>query len=180
MNLTVSTKYVCGIDLHAREMRICVMDMNGQILLKRNIPCDIEVFISHVKPFMKSLTVGVESTFNWYWLLDKLKEHKITAALGHALYIKRMKGGKHKNDPVDARDIADLLRANRFPLAYDYPAEMRAVRDLLRPAASFYTQACCLVYTFPEYLYSTRPCGCRLRSCKNTRETKSIAGTGCK
>jgi transposase len=81
---------------------------------------------------MKSLTVGVESTFNWYWLLDKLKEHKITAALGHALYIKRMKGGKHKNDPVDARDIADLLRANRFPLAYDYPSEMRAVRDLLR------------------------------------------------
>ncbi|HMA65511.1 MAG: IS110 family transposase [Fibrobacterota bacterium] len=132
MNLTVSTEYLCGIDLHAREMRICVMDRDGKILLKRNLPCAIKEFISHVKPFMKSLTVGVESTFNWYWLLDKLKEHKITAALGHALYIKRMKSGKHKNDPVDARDIADLLRTNRFPLAYDYPSEMRAVRDLLR------------------------------------------------
>jgi transposase len=43
-----------------------------------------------------------------------------------------MKGGKHKNDPVDANDIADLLRTNRFPLAYDYPEEMRSVRDLLR------------------------------------------------
>jgi transposase len=108
------------------------MDIDGKVLLKRNLPCDIKVFLSYIEPFKKSLTVGVESTYNWYWLLDKLKEHKITSALGHALYIKRMKGGKHKNDPVDARDIADLLRANRFPLAYDYPSEMRAVRDLLR------------------------------------------------
>jgi transposase len=132
MNLSVSTKYVCGIDLHAREMSICVMDVTGNVLLKKDMSCSINVFLRHIEPYKRSLTVGVESTYNWYWLLDKLKESKITCALGHALYIKRMKGGKHKNDPVDAGDIADLLRTNRFPLAYDYPEEMRSVRDLLR------------------------------------------------
>jgi predicted RNA-binding protein len=70
------------------------MEIGGQVLLKRNLPCTIKVFLSYIDPFKKSLTVGVESTYNWYWLLDKLKEHKITSALGHALYIKRMKGGK--------------------------------------------------------------------------------------
>ena len=103
MNLTVTTKYVCGIDLHAREMSVCVKNIDGNVLMKRNVPCDIKIFMNYIAPFKKSLTVGVESTYNWYWLLDELKKHKIACALGHALYIKRMKGGKHKNDPVDAR-----------------------------------------------------------------------------
>jgi hypothetical protein len=106
MNLTVSTKYVCGIDLHAREMSVCVMDIDGKVLLKRNLPCDIKVFLSYIEPFKKSLTVGVESTYNWYWLLDKLKEHKITSALGHALYTKRIKGGLLEHFTVNQSMIA--------------------------------------------------------------------------
>jgi transposase len=113
-------------------MSACVKSIDGKVLMKRNISCDIKVFLNYIESYKKSLTVGVESTYNWYWLLDELKKQKITCALGHALYIKRMKGGKHKNDPVDASDIADLLRTNHFPLDYDYPSEMRSCRDLLR------------------------------------------------
>ena len=75
MNLTVTTKYVCGIDLHAREMSVCVKNIAGKVLMKRNISCDIKVFLNYVDQFKQSLTVGVESTFNWYWLLDELKKH---------------------------------------------------------------------------------------------------------
>lgn len=132
MFLTVTTKYVCGIDLHARKMSICIMDKQGKIVLRKTIDCEFLLLLDLVTPYIKSITVGVESTYNWYWLIDKLKESSINCALGHALYIKRMKSGKHKNDPVDAQDIADLLRTNRFPLAYAYPQEMRNVRDLLR------------------------------------------------
>lgn len=132
MFLTVTTKYVCGIDLHARKMSICIMNKQGKIILRKTIDCEFLLLIDLITPYIKSITVGVESTYNWYWLIDRLKESRINCALGHALYIKRMKGGKHKNDPIDARDIADLLRTNKFPLAYAYPAEMRYVRDLLR------------------------------------------------
>ena len=132
MNLYVKTKYVCGIDLHAQTMAICIMDKNGKILVKKSIKCDIGLLMEQLKPYLKSITVGVESTYNWYWLLDGLKKNKVPCHLGHALYIKYRCGNKHKNDPVDARGIADLLRTNRFPLAYDYPEEMRETRDLLR------------------------------------------------
>ena len=108
------------------------MDKNGKILLRKSIPCDIYILMDSLKPYRKSITVGVESTFNWYWLLDGLREFSVPCHLGHALYIKQMSGKKHKNDPVDARAIADLLRTNRFPPAYAYPAEMRSTRDLLR------------------------------------------------
>jgi transposase len=108
------------------------MDKNGKILLRKSIRCDIGDLMGILKPYLKSITVGVESTYNWYWLIDGLKKYKVPCHLGHALYIKRMCGKKHKRDPVDARGIADLLRTNRFPPAYAYPEEMRETRDLLR------------------------------------------------
>lgn len=137
MVLTVKTKNVCGIDLHAHNMAVCIMDKNGKVLVRKSIKCEIDPLMNILKPYRKSITVGVESTFNWYWLLDGLKRHKINCHLGHALYIKRMSGNKHKNDSNDARALADLLRTNRFPLAYDYPSEMRGTRDLLRRRHSF-------------------------------------------
>ncbi len=137
MNLVVTTKYVCGIDLHAQTMTICIMDKNGKILVRKSIKCEIGLLMDLLKPFLKSITVGVESTYNWYWLLDGLKRYQVPCHLGHALYIKRMSGNKHKRDPVDARGIADLLRTNRFPLAYDYPEQMRGTRDLLRRRLMF-------------------------------------------
>jgi transposase len=108
------------------------MDKEGRIFDKKTIDCRPGDVIEFLLPFGKDITVGVESTYNWYWLMDTLKTNDIPCCLGHALYIKRMCGSKHKTDPVDARGIADLLRTNRFPIAYDYPPQMRTVRDLLR------------------------------------------------
>ena len=140
MNIVCKTKHVCGIDLHAHTMAVCIMDKNGKVLVRQSIKCEIEPLMNILKPYHKSITVGVESTFNWYWLLDGLKRYNIPCHLGHALYIKRMSGNKHKNDSNDARALADLLRTNRFPSAYDYPSEMRGTRDLLRRRHSFVRQ----------------------------------------
>jgi hypothetical protein len=68
MFVTVTTKFVCGIDLHARTMSVCVMAKNGLVLMKKTISCDIAILLECLKPFIRSITVGVESTFNWYWL----------------------------------------------------------------------------------------------------------------
>ncbi len=128
----VSTKYVCGIDLHAKNMRACIMDKEGKIIKQKTIDCRPGDVMEFIKPFRNDVTVGVESTYNWYWLIDTLKGNSVPCSLGHALYIKRKMSSKHKNDPVDARGIADLLRTNQFPIAYAYPTEMRTVRDFLR------------------------------------------------
>ena len=132
MDLRIMTKYVCGIDLHARKMTNCVMDRTGKIFLRKEVSNSIEEFLEIIKTWQNDITIGVESTYNWYWLIDGLKTLKIPVYLGHALYIKRRCGLKHKTDPIDARHIADLLRTDKFPLAYAYPSEMRNVRDLLR------------------------------------------------
>ena len=127
------TEFNCGIDLHARSMYACVMDRDGEILVHRNIRNnDFSYFLNLVEPYRHDLTVACECTFNWYWLSDACADAKIHFALGHALYMKAIKGTKTKNDKVDSKKIADLLRTNYLPEAYCCSVEKRPVRDLLR------------------------------------------------
>lgn len=125
-------KFYCGIDLHARTMYICVLDQDGNNRLHQNTKSRPEDFLRLLKPFREDVVVAVECMFSWYWLADLCAKEGINFVLGHALYMKAIHGGKAKNDRIDAYKIAVLLRGGTFPLAYVYPRQMRATRDLLR------------------------------------------------
>jgi len=129
---TKQHKFYCGIDLHAKKMYLCILDETGEILLHRNIKTDREVFLKVIEPFREDVVVAVECMFTWYWVADLCTEHGIPFVLGHALYMKAIHGGKAKNDKIDSRKISVLLRGGMIPMAYTYPAKMRATRDLLR------------------------------------------------
>jgi len=129
---THTHQHYCGIDLHARSMYLCILDTQGEILLHRNFKAEPESFLKAVAPYRDDLVVAVECIFTWYWLADLCAEEGIAFVLGHALYMKAIHGGKAKNDRIDARKIAVLLRGGMLPQAYVYPKAMRATRDLLR------------------------------------------------
>ena len=124
-------KYYCGIDLHARNMYICVLDKEGKTLFHRDLATDPDVFLKAIAPFREKLVVAAECIFTWYWLADLCAREGIEFVLGHALYMKAIHGGKAKNDRIDSLKIATLLRGGMFPQAY-VPPEMRSTRDLLR------------------------------------------------
>jgi transposase len=124
--------FYCGIDLHARSMYLCILDRDGKIVLHHNMASAPEPFLAAIAPFRGNLVVGVECIFCWYWLADLCAAEQIEFVLGHAQYMKAIHGGKAKNDKIDAYKIASLLRGGNFPLAYVYPSQMRASRDLLR------------------------------------------------
>jgi transposase len=126
-------EFYCGIDLHASKMYLCILDAQGEKLLHKNIKTRADHFLAVIRPFREgNLVVGVESTFNWYWLADLCLESQISFVLGHALALKAIHGGKTKNDKIDSEKLARLLRGGNFPQAYVYPREYRATRDLCR------------------------------------------------
>ena len=129
---TKEHKYYCGIDLHTRTMYVCIIDQKGQVLVHKNIKTNPVTLLKIISPFLPDLALSVECIFTWYWLADFCSEHNIPFVLGHALYMKAIHGSKTKNDRIDSKKIAALLRAGMIPMAYVYPAEMRATRDLLR------------------------------------------------
>lgn len=133
----INARYYCGIDLHSRQMYVCVMDRSGKVLFHRNMRNDFQIFKASLKSFLPDMAVGAESSGYYYWLADGCQAAGIPFFLGHALYMKAISGAKTKNDRLDSRRITDLMRANLFPLAYPYPEGMRATRDLLRCRHSY-------------------------------------------
>ena len=125
-------KHYCGIDLHANKMYVCVIDSTGSILVHKNIDTESAAFLRLIAPYREDLIVGVECMFCWYWLADLCRDEGIQFVIGHALYMKAIHGGKAKDDKIASHKLAALLRGGMFPLAYTYPREMRATRDLTR------------------------------------------------
>ncbi len=99
---TSTTRYHCGIDLHSRQMYVCVMDSQGNKLLHMNIKNnDFAFFLKKIEPWRHDMTVCCECLFCWYWLADACEEAGLQFVLAHALYLKAIHGGKNKNDRID-------------------------------------------------------------------------------
>ena len=138
---TSTTQFNCGIDLHAHQMYVCLLDRQGTKLVHTNIRNnDFAYFLKLVTPYRHDLTVCCECMFGWYWLADACQAAGITFVLAHALYVTAIHGGKNKNDRIDSHKTAVLLRGGLMPRAYVYPAEMRATRDLMRRRLHFVRQ----------------------------------------
>ena len=82
----------------------------------------------------------MESTYNWYWLIDGLQEHGFKVHLANPSAIKTYEGLKHTDDQWDSFWLAHLLRLGILPEGYIYPKEQRPVRDLLRRRLMFVRQ----------------------------------------
>ena len=124
--------YYCGIDLHAKLLYVCILDDKGNTCLHKEISASPVKLQALLEPYLGNVVVGVECMHCWYWVSDFCEDLGVDFILGHALYMKAIHGGKAKNDKIDSYKIAKLIRGGNFPLAYVYPKEMRATRDLLR------------------------------------------------
>lgn len=125
-------KHYCGVDLHAHTMYVCIIDQEAKIVKQKNIKSSPAAFMKAIDQYRDDIVVSAECMFTWYWLADLCAKENIPFILGHALYMKAIHGGKAKNDRIDAYKIAYLLRGGNIPMAYVYPPEMRATRDLMR------------------------------------------------
>ena len=122
-----------GIDLHSSNNFTAVINDHNQKLYDKRLPNRLENIVSALNPFKEDLKgVVVESTYNWYWLVDGLQEHGYTVHLANPSAIKQYEGLKHTDDQWDSFWLAHMLRLNILPEGYIYPKENRPVRDLLR------------------------------------------------
>ena len=103
-------RFYCGVDLHARSMYVCILDQAGSVVFHKNLPAEAAAFLEAIAPFRDELVVACECLFCWYWLADLCAQEKIPFVLGHALYMKAIHGGKSKDDKIDSKKIALLLR----------------------------------------------------------------------
>jgi len=122
-----------GIDLHSSNNYIGIIDEQDQRLYQKRLPNRLEHILEALEPFKESLDgVVVESTYNWYWLVDGLQDEGYKVHLANPSAIKQYEGLKHTDDKWDSFWLAHMKRLNILKEGYIYPKEERPVRDILR------------------------------------------------
>src|SRR5262249_61893318 len=122
-----------GIDLHANNSVVVLLNEQDQVIYQRRLANHLPEILEALAPYQADITgVVVESTYNWYWLVDGLMEAGYRVHLANPAAMQQYSGLKYTDDPSDARWLAHLLRLGVLPEGYIYPKEERAVRDLLR------------------------------------------------
>lgn len=112
-------------------MSVC--DADGNTQFKRRVKPSLDAVNKALDPYWPNIkAMGVESTFNWYWLVDGLRDQGQDVRLGNPAKMKQYSGLKCTDDASDAQWLAELIRIGIFPDSYIYPKEVRAVRDALR------------------------------------------------
>lgn len=126
-------KLYSAIDLHSNNHVMTIIDEQDRRVYERRLPNDLACTLRELAPYREQLVaVAVESTFNWYWLVDGLMQVGYEVRLVNTSAVKVYEGLKHTDDRHDAFWLAHLLRLGVLPCGYIYPKEQRGLRDLAR------------------------------------------------
>jgi len=122
-----------AIDLHSNNNVTVLIDEQDKVVYENRLPNDLALIIQQLSAYQDSLEgIVVESTYNWYWLVDGLMDKGHKLHLANTAAIQQYEGLKYTDDHSDARWLAHLLRLGVLPQGYIYPKAERPVRDLLR------------------------------------------------
>ena len=130
-----------AIDLHSTNNVMVLIDEEDQIVYEKRLPNDLALILTELSVYQGRVEgIVVESTYNWYWLVDGVMEQGYKVHLANTAAIQQYEGLKYTDDHSDARWLAHLLRLGVLPEGYIYPRAERPVLDLLRKRSQLVRQ----------------------------------------
>ncbi len=123
---------IVGMDLHRRRSVLVRMTEDGQKLGTARITNSPARLAAEIRRAGLHPKVVLEACYGWYWAADTLAAAGAEVHLAHPLGVKAFSHRRVKNDELDARDLADLLRMGRLAEAWIAPPEIRELREITR------------------------------------------------
>jgi transposase len=133
-----------GMDVHRKRSQVALVDEHGSQLLNRNLPNDSAELTSILGRLEPGTPVAFEAAYGWGWLAELLHALELEPHLVHPSRCKAIASARLKDDRVDARTLAQLLRAELLPEAWIAPQAVRDQRGLLRHRAALVQMATAL------------------------------------
>lgn len=141
MHTTGARTLYGGADLHGNNVFLALCDASGKNIFKRRVKADLDAVNRAMEPYWLRLKImAVESTFNWYWFVDGLREQGRDIRLANPAKMEQYAGIKNTDDDSDACWLAEQARLGILPECYVYPKEVRPMRDALRRRQLFVRQ----------------------------------------
>jgi len=126
-------KLYAGIDLHSNNSYVVLLDETDKVVYQKRLPNDLALILKELSPFQEAIEgIVIESTYNWYWLVDGLQAEGYKVHLANTTAIQQYRGLKYTDDKTDAIWLARLLHLGVLEEGHIYPKEKRGVRELLR------------------------------------------------
>src|ERR1039457_2601682 len=128
----MNVNHYIGFDVHKKSISYCVKAADGTILEEDTLPAKRAILRFWARKRTEPWHGAMEATLFSGWIYDTLKPFAAELQMGHPAMMKAIGASKKKNDQLDSRKIADLVRCNLLPVCYVAPAELRELRRLLR------------------------------------------------
>lgn len=152
-----------AFDLHSNNNSLGIIDSNDKRIYKNKLPNDPQTILTTLEPYKDNLEgFVVESTYNWYWLVDLLMDNDYKVYLANPSAVQKYKGLKHNNDNHDAFWLSHLLRPEILPEGYIYPKNERPIRDLLRKRGHLVRLRTSLILSLQGII--SRNCGLKINA----------------
>lgn len=156
-------KLYSAIDLHSSTNNLAIIDDDMKRVFAKKLTNDSQIILDALSHYQEDIVgVVVESTYNWYWLVDALMDEGYQVHLANPCAIQRYSGLKYSDDTHDAFWLAKLLKLGILPEGYIYPKQERPVRDLLRKRGHLVKLRTSLVLSLQNII--TRNCGVKVCS----------------
>ena len=160
-----------GIDLHSNNGFYGILNEKGERIFQKKLPNELPRVLKILEPFKKDIkAIAVESTYNWYWLVDGLMDAGYPIELANPAGMTQYNGLKHADDKSDAFFLAKLLSLHILPTGYIYPREERAVRDMLRRRMLLVQQRTTHILSFQSMISRQTGSGMSCRTIKALKE----------
>lgn len=162
-----------GSDLHGNNNLIGIIDGQGKRVFKKRLPNDPQLVREVFEPFKEDIVgIVVESTYNWYWMVDALMDEGYRVHLANPAAIQQYSGLKHGDDKHDAFWLAEMLRLGILPEGYIYPKEERPLRDLLRKRGQLVRLRTALILSLQNMVSRNLGVRVRVNDVKGIREDR--------
>jgi len=120
-----------GLDMHKNFCQTIVCTEDGVVIKQGKLPATTEE-IGNFFSGLSDVKIAVEATTCYEYVFDFLEGKGYTVVLSHPLKTRMIAESRIKTDKIDARVLADLLRANLLPTSYVPPKNIRELRHLVR------------------------------------------------
>jgi len=128
----MKTYYYVGLDVHKKTVTYCVKEADGTIVDEGKLRATRQSLESWAQSIENPWAGAMEATMFTGWVYDTLLPYADELEVGHSFMLRAIAAAKKKNDRVDARKLADLLRCDLFPSCYMAPQKIRDLRRVLR------------------------------------------------
>lgn len=130
-----------GIDLHSTNHVLVLLDEAKNVVYRKRHKNELKVILHALEKYRDDVVgLAVESTYNWYWLVDGLMDAGYRVHLANPAAMQQYNGLKYADDDSDALWLAEMLRLDVLPEGYVYPKETRPIRDVLRKRSQLVRQ----------------------------------------